>query len=477
MGNFQLYLTLLFTNLAPLELGYNLAVTNLVEPYVKCWINEVQKGVLNQTICDLANDTENEWLQNELDTVTLGWALCTSIFAIGAAIGGLTGGLMADKFGRKTVMIANATFVTITCVILGGTRMIGSYALLVVMRLFAGINCGISSSVAPAYLNEIAPESKLGVFGTSFQLTATSGQLLGMILTQRQILGTNQLWTVALFLGIVPPVLQILLSFFVPESPKWLARNKSVKQAIDVEVMLKGDEAQVGNLTMIFEMNAEPVSLIQNIQEIFANPPVKAALFQAVAYHLTQQLSGINAIIFYSGNIFLSAGIPPEWSGLCTAGVGLVNVLGVVAATLLIKKLGRMTLFFWGNVLMTIFIGVTPILLSFDSQVISYISVAPILLYVFTFELGSGPMPWMLTAELVPSQYSAGAAAIGSSINWSCCFLVGMAFPPLSNAIDQYVFIIFFVFCLISCVYIRKYGVETKDKTIEEVQEEFKKRL
>merc|ERR1711997_75052 len=194
-------------------------------------------------------------------------------------------------------------------------------------------------------------------------------------------------------------------------------------------------------------------------------------------YMVIQQLSGINAIFFYSTSIFLSAGIPSDWSGLCSVGLSTINVLGVFAAVALIDKKGRLYLFFWSVVVMAIMCILTTILLSFpENQTIAYFSVLSVFVYVFFFEIGAGPIPWMMAGEYMPTQYSAGTAAIGASTNWLCCFLVGLAFPPLQAAMDQYVFVIFGVICVLGALYIKFRGIESKGKTVEQIQDEFSRR-
>ena len=138
-------------------------------------------------------------------------------------IGSLLGGPMSDKLGRRMAMIVNAVLAGGSCLLLGACRLINNYPVFVIGRVLIGVSCGISSTVAPTYLSEIAPESKKGVFGTSFQLGVTIGIVVAQIFGLEWILGTNDNWPWALALGAAPAVLQILLGFISPESPSWLA--------------------------------------------------------------------------------------------------------------------------------------------------------------------------------------------------------------------------------------------------------------
>ena len=479
----KLYPSFLYAILAAIELGWQLGATNIPEPFIKCWINQVNLGATNQTICNNATIPEDQPgnIQSDLNDVTLAWALSTAIYAIGAAIGGLIGGPISDKIGRRYAIFLNAVLGVVVSIILGATRIIGSYAVLIIARTLIGMNTGIASSTAPVYLNEISPEEKKGIFGTSYQVGAVTGILLSQIAGLEWLLGTNDNWPVIFLLGVIPAGLQIILFFIVPESPAWLAVNGKIVEAEKSEISLKGQVVPENKFIILAEnaQKEEKVSLIQNIIQLYNDPPVRSAMWNAIAYQIIQQISGINAIMFYSGSIFTSAGIPNEYSGLATVGLGFINVIGSIMAVFLVDKLGRITLLFWSMVIMTISTIVMTILLSFTetSQIIAYLSVVPTLIYVLAFELGAGPIPWMMASEIVPTKYKSGLAALGASSNWFFCFLVGLLFPPLNDLMDQYVFIIFTVLCFGSAVYVKIMGVESKGKSVEEVQEIYRERV
>ena len=192
---------------------------------------------------------------------------------------------------------------------------------------------------------------------------------------------------------------------------------------------------------------------------------------------IIQQFSGIIAVIFYSTSTFISAGIPVRWAGLCTIGLSIVNIVGVLGAFVLIEKKGRLFLFFWSISTMAVMCVLTTIFLAFSAnQIIAYLAVVSVAVYLFMFMLGTGPIPWMMTGEYMPSQYSAGTAAIVASTNWFCNFLVGLVFPPLQAAIGQYVFVIFAGIAFAGAIYVKFRGVESKGKSVEQIQEEFKTR-
>ena len=177
----KLWLSMVFAWQSPLQLGWHIGVTNIPEPYIRCWINEVNLGNVNKSICQNASDPDDEYIQEQLNEVTLAWALVTAIYAIGATIGALSGGPLSDSYGRKTTMIGNSILGFLVSFLLGASRLIGNYWVMVVGRLLIGINTGIASTSAPVYINEIAPDSLKGPLGTSFQISAVTGILFAQI--------------------------------------------------------------------------------------------------------------------------------------------------------------------------------------------------------------------------------------------------------------------------------------------------------
>lgn len=462
--------------LSPFETGWHIGVTNIPEPFIKCWINEVTYGNVNQTICEDAANSEDEFLQDELNNVTLYWSLCTSILAIGAILGGLIGGPLSDKYGRKKILTFNSIFASLVCIFLGSARMIGNYPAFVIARTLIGLVIGINSSISPVYLSEIAPLSQKGTFCATYSIGTVFGIFFAQIISLNWVLGTNNFWPIALVLGIVPCLCQFILSFFVPESPVWLMENGYNGDAQLVEISLKGAVEETSNLSANSEDKTETESLLTNIINLVKDPPVRAALYHIIFFQVVQQLCGFNALFFYSGSIFTNAGIPSEYSGLATVGLGVVNIIGVIIAVAMVGSYGRVNLFFWSILGVGLCTVAMTVLISFSTEgsVIAYLTILPTLLYVLIFQLGVGPIPWMIAVELVPYRYSAGSAAVAASTNWFFAFVVGLCFPPLNDLLDQYVFIIFSVVCFSSAFYTKMYTVESRGRSIEEVQEIYK---
>merc|ERR1712014_415953 len=266
--------------------------------------------------------------------------------------------------------------------------------------------------------------------------------------------------------------MQIFLYFVSVESPSWLVLQGKIEEAkiSNEKLNEKNAELEISSKTEQNKMSA-----IQNIKQIFKDDGLKRGLFCIVMYFLAFQFSGINAVIFYSAGIFVDAGVPSDLIGITTLGVGLLNIAGVLLAVVLINKTGRLTLFTIGLATMCLMCIAITILLSFpENPVCSYLVIVPVLVYVFIFNLGPGVVPWFLSSEYTPIVFSAGTQAIGSVTSWFSCFIVGLMFPPLQDLIGQYVFVFFAVTCVFFGVFIKIYGVESKGKSVEQVQMIFK---
>ena len=466
-----LYLAFFYAFLASIELGWNLGAVNNPQPFIKCWINQVQIGDLNKKDCENSTISEDEIgsIHENLKDVTIFWSLFTAIYAIGAAIGSIIGGPISDKFGRKKAIFFSAILAVTASLILGFIRKIDNYIIFVLARTLIGVNTGLNSTIAPVYLYEIAPKKKRGFFGASFQIGLVSGILLSQVAGLEWLLGTNEHWPKIFLLGAFPAGFQILIFFFVEESPTWLIDRAAVVTSLSLPTRSNASN----------QNNDDEESLLQNIIQLYKDPPVRSAMWTCVIYIIIKQISGITAINFYSGSIFNSAGIPNEFAGVATVGLGLLNVIASIVFSFIVDKVGRMLLFFWSLILMAVSTIIATILISFShtSNVLAYLSIIPFLIYIIAFNLGTGPIPWMIASETIPPKYKSGVAAVGAFTNWTVAFLVGLLFPILNELMDQYVFIIFSVSCLLGAGYVRFFGVESKRLTVVEVQDIYRARL
>ncbi|KAG4074657.1 hypothetical protein HA402_004528 [Bradysia odoriphaga] len=452
--------------LGMLQFGYNTGVINAPGKNIENFMKDVYK--------DRYGEDVSEDFIKQLRSVAV------SIFAIGGMFGGFSGGWMANRFGRKGGLLLNNVLGIAGACLMGFTKISHSYEILFLGRFIIGLNCGLNTSLVPMYISEIAPLNLRGGLGTVNQLAVTIGLLLSQVLGIEQILGTNDGWPVLLGLAICPAILQLLLLPVCPESPRYLLITKQWEE--EARRALRRLRASSAVEEDIEEMRAEERAQHSeshiSTMELICSPTLRAPLIIGIVMQLSQQLSGINAVFYYSTSLFTSAGLTEESAKFATIGIGAIMVLMTLASIPLMDRTGRRTLHLYGlggMFIFSIFITISFLIKEFFGYVqemidwMSYLSVISTLAFVVFFAVGPGSIPWMITAELFSQGPRPSAMAIAVLVNWSANFVVGIGFPSLQNALENYTFLPFSVFLAIFWIFTYKKVPETKNKTFEEI--------
>ncbi|XP_055530071.1 glucose transporter type 1 isoform X5 [Wyeomyia smithii] len=452
--------------LGMLQFGYNTGVINAPEVNIENFMKDVYKDRYGE-------DISEEFIQQL-------YSVAVSIFAIGGMLGGFSGGWMANRFGRKGGLLLNNVLGISGACLMGFTKMSHSYEILFLGRFIIGVNCGLNTSLVPMYISEIAPLNLRGGLGTVNQLAVTVGLLLSQVLGIEQILGTNDGWPVLLGLAICPAVLQLLLLPICPESPRYLLITKQWEE--EARKALRRLRASNQVEEDIEEMRAEEraqqsESSISTI-ELICSPTLRAPLIIGIVMQLSQQFSGINAVFYYSTSLFMSSGLTEESAKFATIGIGAIMVVMTLVSIPLMDRTGRRTLHLYGlggMFIFSIFITISFLIKEFFGYVqemidwMSYLSVVSTLAFVVFFAVGPGSIPWMITAELFSQGPRPSAMAIAVLVNWMANFVVGIGFPSLKTALENYTFLPFSVFLAIFWIFTYKKVPETKNKTFEEI--------
>ncbi|XP_050073883.1 glucose transporter type 1 isoform X1 [Anopheles maculipalpis] len=452
--------------LGMLQFGYNTGVINAPEVNIENFMKDVYKDRYGE-------DISEEFIQQL-------YSVAVSIFAIGGMLGGFSGGWMANRFGRKGGLLLNNVLGISGACLMGFTKMSHSYEMLFLGRFIIGVNCGLNTSLVPMYISEIAPLNLRGGLGTVNQLAVTVGLLLSQVLGIEQILGTNDGWPVLLGLAICPAVLQLLLLPICPESPRYLLITKQWEE--EARKALRRLRASNQVEEDIEEMRAEEraqqsESSISTI-ELICSPTLRAPLIIGIVMQLSQQFSGINAVFYYSTSLFMSSGLTEESAKFATIGIGAIMVVMTLVSIPLMDRTGRRTLHLYGlggMFIFSIFITISFLIKEFFGYVqemidwMSYLSVVSTLAFVVFFAVGPGSIPWMITAELFSQGPRPSAMAIAVLVNWMANFVVGIGFPSLKTALENYTFLPFSVFLAIFWIFTYKKVPETKNKTFEEI--------
>ncbi|CAJ1055214.1 solute carrier family 2%2C facilitated glucose transporter member 1-like isoform X1 [Xyrichtys novacula] len=391
-------------------------------------------------------------------------------------LGSFSVGLFVNRFGRKNSMLMANVLAFIAAAFMGFSKLAGSFEMLIIGRFIIGLYSGLSTGFVPLYVEEISPTSIRGALGTLHQLGVVVGILLAQIFGIEAIMGNSTLWPLLLSFTLLPAVLQCILLPLCPESPRYLLINCNEEtKARSILVKLRGTDEVSEDM---HEMKEESQQMMREkkvtIPELFRSPAYRQPIFVAIMLQLSQQLSGINAVFYYSTGIFHRAGVSqPVYA---TIGTGVVNTAFTVVSLFVVERMGRRPLHLiglMGMAISAVFLTVAMALLDHFSWM-SYVSIAAIFCFVAFFEIGPGPIPWFIVAELFSQGPRPAAIAVAGFCNWSANFIVGMGFQYVEQLCGPYVFIIFTVLLLGFFVFTYFKVPETKGRTFDGIAAGFR---
>ncbi|XP_012633057.1 solute carrier family 2, facilitated glucose transporter member 3 isoform X2 [Microcebus murinus] len=443
------------------QFGYNTGVINAPETIIK--------DFLNYTLEERLEDLPTEGLLTSL------WSLSVAIFSVGGMIGSFSVGLFVNRFGRRnSMLIVNLLALAGGC-LMGFSKIAESFEMLILGRLVIGIFCGLCTGFVPMYIGEVSPTALRGAFGTLNQLGIVIGILVAQIFGLEVILGSEELWPVLLGFTIIPAILQSAALPFCPESPRFLLINrKEEESAKEILQQLWGTEDVAQDIQ---EMKDESDRMAQEkrvtVLELFRAPNYRQPIIISIVLQLSQQLSGINAVFYYSTGIFKDAGV--EEPIYATIGAGVVNTIFTVVSLFLVERAGRRTLHMiglGGMAVCSLFMTIS-LLLKDTYSWMSFVCIGAILVFVAFFEIGPGPIPWFIVAELFSQGPRPAAMAVAGCSNWTSNFLVGMLFPSAAVFFGAYVFIIFTGFLVVFLIFTYFKVPETRGRTFEDITRAF----
>ncbi|XP_020014920.1 solute carrier family 2, facilitated glucose transporter member 3 isoform X2 [Castor canadensis] len=443
------------------QFGYNTGVINAPETIIKDFINYT----LEEKLEDLPT----------VGLITALWSLSVAIFSVGGMIGSFSVGLFVNRFGRRNSMLMVNLLAIAGACLMGFCKIAESVEMLILGRLIIGIFCGLCTGFVPMYIGEVSPTALRGAFGTLNQLGIVVGILVAQIFGLDILLGSDELWPLLLGFTIIPAILQSVALPFCPESPRFLLINKNEEERTkEVLQRLWGSPDVTEDIQ---EMKEESIRMSQEKQvtvlELFRSPSYQQPILISIVLQLSQQLSGINAVFYYSTGIFKDAGVQePIYA---TIGAGVVNTIFTIVSVFLVERAGRRTLHMIGlggmafcSILMTV-----SLLLKDDYEAMSFVCIAAILIYVAFFEIGPGPIPWFIVTELFSQGPRPTAMAVAGCSNWTSNFLVGLLFPSAASYLGAYVFIIFAAFLVIFLVFTFFKVPETRGRTFDDITRAF----
>ena len=394
-----------------------------------------------------------------------------SAVLLGAVFGAALSGALADRFGRKKVIVVTAFLFAIGAI---GAALATSVAMIIAFRVMIGVAIGVASYTAPLYISEISPPEARGALVSLNQLMITIGIVVSYLVDLALTLGTNE-WRWMFGLGALPAVILIVGMIFLSESPRWLVAHNRVD---DARAALKKIMAEN---KIAAELNSIQQSLVIKTgswKEALA-PWVRPALFVGIALAFFQQVTGINTIIYYAPTIFEFAGFSShKVSILATVGVGMVNVLMTIVAIRFIDRLGRKPLLYIGLIGMAASLGVLGLAFYMPSMMgaLKMLTVLSVLFYIASFAISLGPIFWLIISEIYPLGVRGRAMSLATLANWLFNMIVASTFLTLTEKLGKAgAFWFYAVVCIVALVFCYLYVPETKGHTLEQIEDHLKK--
>jgi SP family galactose:H+ symporter-like MFS transporter len=393
-------------------------------------------------------------------------ALIVSIVTVGAMSGAFFGGMIADRIGRRATLLWGAAIFIVGSIL---APLAPNVATLIIARALLGVAIGFTSVTAPIFVSELAPPKSRGTLIGLYQLTLTLGIALADL--AGYWLADQHAWRTMFGLGVIPAALFLLLVLTLPESPRWLFARGRTNEA---EKVLKTYTNAAGAALLIDDIRTALKTRVETRWRALFTRNVRPFLLVAVGFTVLQQFSGINTILYYGPRIFSLAGIREDRSAiLATLLVATVNVLATTIALLLVDRLGRKPLLYFGVSGMTISLFLLS--WSFNNQSAfgappGFVAIGCLTLYITCFAFSMGPIAWILASEVFPLPIRGRGIAAASLGSGAANFIVSQTFLSLiKSAGISMTFAIYGGFCILTLLFVRFIVPETKGRELESI--------
>ena len=418
----------------------------------------------------------------QLDTLQQGWYVGCAL--VGSIVGVLFAGILSDKLGRKLTMVISAVLFSTSAL---GCALSADFTQLVIYRIIGGVGIGVVSIVSPLYISEVAVAQYRGRLVSLYQLAVTVG-FLGAYLVNYQLLawaesGTQlsvdwlnkifitEVWRGMLGMETLPAILFFIIIFFIPESPRWLiVRGKELKA---VNILEKIYNSITEAKSQLNETKSVLTSETKSEWSLLMKPGIFKAVIIGVCIAILGQFMGVNAVLYYGPSIFENAGLSGGDSLFYQVLVGLVNTLTTVLALVIIDKVGRKKLVYYGvsgMVVSLILIGLY-FLFGDSLGVSSLFLLVFFLFYVFCCAVSICAVVFVLLSEMYPTKVRGLAMSIAGFALWIGTYLIGQLTPwMLQNLTPAGTFFLFAVMCVPYMLIVWKLVPETTGKSLEEIE-------
>ncbi|MFH8469719.1 sugar porter family MFS transporter [Streptomyces sp. NPDC017991] len=422
-----------------------------------------------------------EAIRDRYEVGSAALAQVIAIALIGCAIGAATAGRIADRIGRIRCMQISAVLFTVSAV---GSALPFALYDLAFWRVIGGFAIGMASVIGPAYIAEVSPAAYRGRLGSFQQAAIVIGIAISQLVNwgilnaadgdQRGTVMGLEAWQVMLGVMVIPAVIYGLLSFAIPESPRFLISAGRDKRAREVLREVEGDidlDARVAEIE--HAMKSEHKSSFKDLLggTFFFKPIV----WIGIGLSVFQQFVGINVAFYYSSTLWQSVGVDPTDSFLYSFTTSIINIIGTVIAMIFVDRIGRRPLALIGSVGMVIGLGLEAWAFSYDlvdgklPATQGWVALIAAHVFVLFFALSWGVVVWVFLGEMFPNKLRAAALGVAAAAQWIANWAITASFPSLADWNLSMTYVIYTVFAALSIPFVLKFVKETKGKTLEEM--------
>ena len=417
-----------------------------------------------------------------LDALQQGWYVGCAL--IGSIIGVLFAGILSDKFGRKSTMILSAILFSTSAI---GCAVSTDFNQLVIYRIIGGVGIGVVSIISPLYISEVAVAQYRGRLVSLYQLAVTIG-FLGAYLVNYQLLGysmsnpdvstgwwnlvfVSEVWRGMLGMETLPAIMFFIIIFFIPESPRWLILKGKEEKATNIleRIYTSSKEA----LFQLTETKSVLSSESKSEWKLLLQPGIRKAVIIGVCIAVLGQFMGVNAVLYYGPSIFENAGLSGGDSLFYQVLVGLVNTLTTVLALVIIDKVGRKKLVYYGvsGMVISLVLIATYFIYGESWGISSIFLLIFFLFYVFCCAVSICAVVFVLLSEMYPTRVRGLAMSIAGFALWIGTYFIGQLTPwNPQNLTPAGTFILFAIMCVPYMLIVWKLVPETTGKSLEEIE-------
>ncbi|CAL9607052.1 sugar porter family MFS transporter [Streptomyces sp. enrichment culture] len=423
-----------------------------------------------------------EAIRDRYDVGSAVLAQVVAIALIGCAVGAATAGRIADRIGRIRCMQIAAVLFTVSAV---GSALPFALWDLALWRVIGGFAIGMASVIGPAYIAEVSPPAYRGRLGSFQQAAIVIGIAVSQLVNwgllnaaggdQRGDLMGLEAWQVMLGVMVIPAVLYGLLSFAIPESPRFLISVGKHERAKEILAEVEGKDVDFDARVTEIEhaMHSEEKSSFKDLMggSFFFKPIV----WIGIGLSVFQQFVGINVAFYYSSTLWQSVGVDPTDSFFYSFTTSIINIVGTVIAMIFVDRVGRKPLALIGSVGMVIGLALEAWAFSFDlvdgklPATQGWVALIAAHLFVLFFALSWGVVVWVFLGEMFPNRLRAAALGVAASAQWIANWAITASFPSLADWNLSGTYVIYTIFAALSIPFVLKFVKETKGKALEEM--------